>query len=102
MADLCVASRDDDPLFMVLVRHTLARELIRRRELRAHAQLGIRADADRATIDAAHRELRAHYDPQLYARYGTEVMTIAERIVSLLDDSYAYMCDATPVLRSQK
>ncbi len=87
---------EDDPLFQALVRHTLERELIRRRELRAHVQLGVRLDADRKTIDAAHQRLRAQYDPATYTRFGADTVRIAERIVALLDDSHAYMSDATP------
>src|SRR5688572_17865167 len=90
------ASREDDPLFKALVRHTLERELGRRRELRAHVQLRLRLDAERKTIDAAYQRLRAEYDAATYVRFGTDTVRIAERIVALLDDSHAYMSDATP------
>ncbi len=87
---------EDDPLFRALVHHTLERELLRRRELRAHAQLGVRLDADAKAVDTAYQGMRARYDPKSYQRYGAATVAIAQRIVALLDQSRAHMQQAKP------
>ncbi len=95
------ASANDDRLYRAMVEHTLERELLRRRGLRAHAQLGLRPDADAASITKASQRLRAHYDPDSYAQYGLKAVALATRIVTLLDESSGYMRDATPTRQAK-
>jgi hypothetical protein len=80
---------DSRPIFGAMIRQALERELKRRRGLRAHVQLGVRVDADAAMVDAAHRGLRAHYQPETYRCYGAATMALASSILTLLDQARA-------------
>src|SRR5258706_12536468 len=85
------ASVEAEPQFRAIVHRTLERELERRRELGANAQLGVCHDASPRTIDLAYRTLCSHYQPRSYARYGLPTVALAQRIVTLLGESHAQL-----------
>jgi hypothetical protein len=88
-------SIEDDPRVRALVHQTLMRELTRRKGMRAHAQLGVRLDADAGAIDDAWLALRARYEPNAYQRYGVAIVAMARQIVALLDEARTHMRDAS-------
>lgn len=79
------------PSLSPLVKRALARELARRRQLGAHAQLGIAIDAAPEEIEAAFRRLERQYDPQAYAAYGDEAVEAAAGIEAVLHEAYERM-----------
>ena len=68
---------------------TLRRELVRRRNLEPHDQLGVAPHANSAALDQAFRTLSSSYDPSRFAAYGHEVHALAAQLHGLVGDAHA-------------
>ncbi|HZU82260.1 MAG TPA: hypothetical protein VE987_05055 [Polyangiaceae bacterium] len=67
-----------------VIEQALGRELSRRRDLPPHVQLGVRADAALATVEAAYARLSARYRPELFIDCGPSVIALAAQLSDLL------------------
>jgi hypothetical protein len=74
-----------------LVERALYREIARRRDLSAHAQLGIAVGARPAIVESAFARLRNEYDPAAFEAYGDNAVAAATEICELLRAAYDRM-----------
>lgn len=79
------------PEFKDLVERALQREVAARRELRPHAQLAIAPNASPPAVEEAYQRLRARYEADSFAEYGSVAVAAAESISALLRVAYEAM-----------